>query len=786
MNNCFHCGDKCEEIVHFDQKAFCCEGCKTVYDILQGSNLDSYYSIEENNPGIKANKEFKGKFNFLELPEFKEKLILFQEGKTVKIKLFLPQIHCSSCLWLLERLDKLAKGVIASHVHFVKKEAEITFNEELISLKSLAELLASIGYPPSITLEDYDSTKKSKSNKSLIFKIGLIGFCFGNVMLLSFPEYLGINESDQDFQTTFNFLNLLFSIPVLVYGASDYIVSAYKSLRIKRINIDVPISLGIFALYFRSLFEVISGSGAGYFDSFIGLIFFLLIGKWFQQQTYSAINFERDYKSYFPIAVTKIKDGIEEIIPLRKVEISDVLIIRNNELIPADSVLKSGDGKIDYSFVSGESDTINKKSGAKLFAGGRQKGTSIQVEIVKKIENSYLTQLWNNPVFNKKTENESLSDLISKRFTVLLLIVAAISGIVWWFIDSSQVAFIIVSILIVACPCAIALSVPFTFGNGIRVLGRKSFYLKSINVLEPLAKVTDIVFDKTGTITLNNMNSINWEGAILSKEEEAIIKMLTHNSTHPLSRQVNSYFKEKSNLAIDSYNEIPGKGIDALVSGVSYQIGSPVWLGENSNDERTKVCVAINNEIKGSFVLENYYRNGLGEMFKTLEKNNYKLHILSGDNSAEYEKLLKILPVGSELKFNQKPVDKLEYISALQKEGRVVMMMGDGLNDAGAIQNADVGISVVDDAYSFSPSSDAIINGEKLINLMDYLSYSKYNVSVVKWSYVFSLVYNMIGLSFAISGNLEPLIAAILMPLSSISVVLLVTALTNLRGRKIV
>ena len=309
MNNCYHCGDKCEEEILFDEKRFCCEGCRTVYDILSGSDLSSYYNLEEANPGIKANKNYSGKYNFLELPEFKDKFVLFQEGSTLKIKLFLPQIHCSSCLWLLERLDKLATGVIASQVHFVKKEAEITFDESKISLKSLAELLASIGYPPSITLDDYEKKENKSSNKSLIFKIGLTGFCFGNVMLLSFPEYLGISERDHDFQTTFNYLNLFFSIPVLIFGARDYIISAYKSIRIKRINIDVPITLGIFALYFRSVYEIVLGHGAGYFDSFIGLIFFLLIGKWFQQQTYGAINFERDYKSYFPIAVTKVNEG---------------------------------------------------------------------------------------------------------------------------------------------------------------------------------------------------------------------------------------------------------------------------------------------------------------------------------------------------------------------------------------------------------------------------------------------------------------------------------------------
>lgn len=785
MVQCYHCGDKCNEKIFFDDKTFCCEGCRIVFDILNGSELNSYYNFEKNTPGIKANKTFKGKYNFLDLDEFKNKLILFQEGTTIKIKLFLPQIHCSSCLWLLERLEKLTDGIISSQVFFVKKEAEISFNESKISLKSVVELLASIGYPPSITLEDYDKAKQSKSNKSLIFKIGLVGFCFGNVMLLSFPEYLGIGEKDKNFQQTFNYINLAFSIPVLVYGAKDYIISAYNSLKNKRINIDVPITIGIFALYFRSLYEVITYNGAGYFDSFVGLIFFLLIGKWFQQQTYSAINFERDYKSYFPIAVTKVVNNVEIVISLKNIEIGDVLRVRNNELIPADSVLKSGNSQIDYSFVTGESIAIEKQIGDKLYAGGRQIGEAIEIVINKKIENSYLTQLWNNPIFDQKVRKNTLTDLVSQRFTIFLLLLTAIVGAYWYFTDPSQAAFIIVSILIVACPCAIALSVPFTYGNGIRVFGRKGLYLRSIHAIEPIAKVTHIIFDKTGTITQNNMSSMHWEGENLSPSQLSIIKRMTQNSSHPLSRQISGYIEDSYTGLLTNFEEIQGKGIIGKVNDCTYKIGHKDWIGIEFNDQKTRVSVSINNSFKGAFVIENFYRDGIPMLFDQLNKQHYNLHILSGDNEAEKDNLMQFMPKNTVYKFNQKPEDKLAYINTLQKSGASVMMLGDGLNDAGALQAADVGISVVDDAYSFSPSSDAILNGDKLKYLSTYIGYAKFNITVVKWSYVFSLCYNLIGLSFAVTGHLKPIIAAILMPLSSISVVLLVTLLTNWKGRRL-
>jgi len=785
MSKCFHCGDNCDTIIHFDQKMFCCNGCKTVYDILNGANLDDYYNLEETKPGLKTQKQFKDKFNFLELPEFRNKFIVFEEGSIAKVNLFLPQIHCSSCLWLLERLDKLTSGVISSQVYFIDKKAEITFDETKLTLKGLVELLASIGYPPSLTLEDYDQKEKPVNDKSLIFKIGLTGFCFGNVMLLSFPEYLGINSQDHNFQVIFNYLNLIFSIPVLIFGAKDFIVSAYRSIEQKRINIDVPISIGIFALYLRSLYEVLFEQGAGYFDSFIGLIFFLLIGRWFQQSTYRAINFERDYKSYFPIAVNKVNNGGDSLISLEAVKPGDILRIRNSELIPADAILKEGQGNIDYSFVTGESIPIEKKFNEKLFAGGRQMGTAIEIEIIKKIENSYLTQLWNNPVFDKIEIKERLSDIVSRRFTILLLVIALVSSIVWYFIDPGQMAFVAVSILIVACPCAIALSVPFTFGNGIRILGRKGVYLRAAEVIEPMAKTTDIVFDKTGTITQNNLSSIQWEGEPLTKSLKEIIRRLTDNSSHPLSRQIAASFDRSYLGEITSFEELNGKGIAATVEGDNFRIGNKNWLNLNFEDEKTRVCLVMNTKYLGSFIVENSYRYGLKKLLMDLNGQAYQLHVLSGDNSAELSRLTQLFPDQSNFKFNQKPEDKLNYIKSLQESGKQVMMIGDGLNDAGALQQANTGVSVVDDVYAFTPSSDVILNGNKLHYLNTYLRFSKSNINIVKLSYFFSIVYNIIGLGFAVTGHLEPLVAAILMPLSSISIVLLVTVLTNLKGRQL-
>jgi len=784
MSTCFHCGDQCVEELEFDNHVFCCTGCKTVYEILSGNEMGTYYALDDK-AGIRPNSEARGQYNYLDLAEFESKLVFFEEGSVKKVKFFLPQIHCSSCLWLLERLHQLKKGILQSQVDFVKKEVVITFDTAEISLRELAELCSTIGYPPKITLEDDGKVKKDTTNRQLIIQIGIAGFCFGNIMLLSFPEYLGLNHSDANFQLLFSSLNLILSIPVLIFGAKDYLISAYKAVKSRAINIDVPISLGIIALYLRSLYEIGFQTGAGYMDSFAGLIFFLLIGKWFQHQTYTAINFERDYESYFPISVTLLKDGVEEITALKRVKVGDRLLIRNNELIPTDAILMKGKGRIDYSFVTGESALIDKDAGAKLYAGGRQEGTIIEVEVLKDVENSYLTQLWNNPVFDKEKETVSLSDHISRYFTFFIISVALISGLTWYFIDSSEAVFVITSILIVACPCAIALSVPFTYGNAMRILGRNGFYLRSTRIIEPLTEVTAFVFDKTGTLTVNSEGNLMWEGIDLTATDESRIKACVENSAHPLSRTIANHFKDREKIKVASILEEPGKGIKADLNGVEWKVGSASFVGSAAADNRSRVYVSKGNEFLGSFVFSNAYREGLRDLFAALDHSK-SIHILSGDNDAELAALKQITPQGTLFNFNQKPLDKLDYIARLQAAGEKVMMLGDGLNDAGALKQSNVGISVVDDIYAFSPASDVIVSGAKLTDLNQFIQYAHASKNIVKMSYAFSLLYNTIGLFFAVSGALTPLIAAVLMPLSSISVVLFVTLMTNWKGRKLV
>ncbi|MBU3821751.1 heavy metal translocating P-type ATPase metal-binding domain-containing protein [Flavobacteriaceae bacterium XHP0103] len=787
-NTCFHCGlDASSVDIIYDNKAFCCQGCKTVYQIFSENDLTCYYDLQTA-PGATP-KDIDGKYNFLENTKITDQLLEFNDGNIQIVNLYIPHIHCSSCIWILENLNKLNSAISASIVDFGKKTVRVTYKPEKLSLKELATLLHNIGYEPFISLDDYSVGKKSV-DRSLIYKLGVAGFAFGNVMFLSFPEYFQSYEFWlEQYKHLFRWLMFAFSLPVVFYSGNDYFISAYKGLRSKLLNIDVPIALGIAVLFIRSTFEIIFDLGTGFFDSLTGLIFFLLLGKFFQQKTYNFLSFERDYKSYFPIGITKITpEGNEESVQVYDIEKGDRLLIRNEELIPVDCVLIKGNARIDYSFVTGESEAISKKSGDKLFAGGKQLNGTIEVDVLKSVEQSYLTQLWSNDVFkkDKSLAFTNITNQISKRFTISILIIALLATSFWLLVDSSKAINVFTSVLIIACPCALALAAPFTFGNVLRILGNKKFYLKNASVIEQLSKINTIIFDKTGTITSNKETSIAYEGIQLSDEERVLLKSSLRGSNHPLSRSLYNLLKENNIVTLDTYEEVLGNGIQGQYKQDSIKIGSAPFVGHNSETAtlNTTVHVSSNNIYKGKFTFYNAYRKGLSQLFNNL-KQAYDLVILSGDNEGEKENLTKLLPTKTKLLFNQKPQDKLEYIKYHQSEGANVLMIGDGLNDAGALAQSNVGVAISENVNVFSPACDAILDASKFNQLYNYIKASKSAIKIIKWSFLFSFIYNSIGLYFAVTGQLAPIIAAILMPLSSISIVIFTTVATNIVGKKL-
>jgi Cu+-exporting ATPase len=780
---CYHCGEDCiAGNILFDDKHFCCEGCKMVYGILNLNGLCGYYQLN-NNSGTSLQKPVRtDKFAFLDDTAVQQKLITYTDDEQTHVTFYLPQMHCSSCLYLLENLHKINTAVISSRVNFPRKEATVVFKTAGTTLRKTAELLASVGYEPYISLHDLGHTKPAFP-KTMIYQLGVAGFCFANIMLLSFPEYLGFEGDETSLQALFRGLNIALALPVLLYSAQPFFESAWKGLKNKFLNIDAPVALAILITFFRSLYEVYADISAGYFDSMTGIVFFMLAGRVLQNKTWQQLSFERDYTSYFPVAVSAIRHETETPVTLPDIKVNDTLLIHHDEIIPADGILTRGKALIDYSFVTGESLPVVKEIGEIVYAGGRQTGANIEILTIKEVAQSYLTQLWNNHEKTKTTSaDQSFVHALSRYFTWIVLAFALAGAIYWSFYDATRAWNVITTVLIVACPCALLLSNSFTNGNILRILSKHQFYLRNPQVIEDIAAADHIVFDKTGTLTSTGKQDIVFNGNPLTGEQKMMIAVLAAQSTHPLSRTLAKHFGKAGHFKIKEFKEIHGRGIEGMINGQYVVLGSSPVEQTNREDNRTKVHVVISNEYLGYFVFSNHYRNDLHPLAKSI-KQLFPVSVVSGDSDAERHNLQKLFGAGTTILFHQKPHQKRNYIQQLQQKANNVMMVGDGLNDAGALQQANVGIAIAEDTNNFTPASDAILDASKLGLLPSFIRLCRANKQIIIASFILSIIYNIIGLFFALSGTLSPLVAAILMPSSSISILLLTFGSSNITAK---
>jgi Cu+-exporting ATPase len=771
--------------------------------MLRDNDLCNYYQIDQQ-PGQNQRRGINNQqYAFLDDERVSRQLLDFADDRLAKVTLFVPGIHCSSCIWLLENLGRLSPAIAGSRVNFLRREVSISYLSQQISLRQVADLLASIGYGPYITLDNLDKQERGTSTETrqLLYKAGLAFFCFGNIMLLSLPEYLTFSDYIEDnFRSFFGYLNIILSLPVVFYCSSDYFLSAYSAFRQRQMNIDVPISLGIVALFLVSLYEILSDTGAGYLDSLGGLLFFLLSGRLFQQKTYEALSFERDYKSYFPISVSVKDNSGERYVQVSELQPGDRIVIRNQELIPADALLLKTDvprgsgqeeiAMIDYSFVTGEAEPVARKPGEIIYAGGRQTGGNIELEVIKAFSQSYITQLWNNEAFHKENESRlaRITDRFSKTFTTNVLIVSFGALFYWLFTDASVALKAFTSVLIIACPCAIALAAPFALGTALRLFGRARFYLKNTAVIEQMAAADTIIFDKTGTITNTKEAEVTFipYGSALTDNERSLVLAMARQSTHPLSKALAGYLNnaEASVPVIDNFEEHTGRGLSAQFRQQNIRMGSAAFV-EAPLESTAQVHISIGGVYRGAFRISNRFRLGLESTLSSLAQN-YQLAMLSGDDEADRERLsllFSTLPHAVSMHFRQTPQDKLNYVATQQSNGKRVMMLGDGLNDAGALKKSDIGVAVSEDIMAFSPASDAILDAAAFARLPDFIALSRSALLTIKLCFGLSLCYNVVGLSYAVTGQLSPLVSAILMPLSSVSVVALATLLVRWFGR---
>jgi len=759
-----------------------------VYDLLNEAGLCDYYALEEK-PGVKQRSAIdEQRTELFELPEVRERIVEFSEEGITRARFHVPQMHCSSCIWLLENLNRIEPNVLRSRVSFTNKELTITFRETNFPLPKLVALLRRIGYGPQLTASS-GTDKQALVPRMLYIRLGVAGFIFGNTMLLSFPEYLGA-DTEAGLKSGFQWLIVLFSFPVVFFLSTDFFRSAWAGIRTKQVNIDQPIALGIVALWSRSLWEVIASVGPGYFVSLAGLLFFLLIGRWYQAYTYKALRFDRALEDFLPLLVLRKTATGEVAVRVADLIPGDRIMIRDQELVPVDAILCEGTGHIDNSFITGEPQPSRKQFGDTIKAGGRQRGAAIELEVLRTFNDSRLKKLWEEQSsLQDRPAMPKLIDTVARRFTIGVLLVAVGAGLFWWGKDPAQVWLVVTAVLIVACPCALALSMPFAYGHTIRLMGKRGLFLRDIEVVERMAHADTVVFDKTGTLTAREAHEVVWVNdalvvaLVLSDDEKALVKSLARNSTHPLSAVL---FKEIKGEIVDviDVEEHVGQGIAGNVNGIPVRIGSAAFCGGKElprGNGDAHVHITLGGVHRGYYVIRKRARSGIVNAVHELRKT-MRVALLTGDASVDAE--LTHAFANATVVTSCTPVDKGQAIIAEQQNGHRVVMVGDGLNDAGALAQSDVGITVTETTAALTPASDAIMDANALEQLPHFLLMARRARRIVIASLIISLCYNITGVAFAISGQLTPLFAAILMPLSSVTVVAFVSVAVWLGARR--
>ena len=777
---CAHCGEACrreERLVH-EGAVFCCAGCRTVYSLLQAHGLTDFYALDER-AGRSQRGADKHDYDWLEVEELARRLLGYHDAQRWVVRLELPAIHCMSCVWLLERLPQLLPGVRSCTLDVTRKQATIDFDPRQLSLAEVARTLARFGYPPRIHGAGGEPAAAAVADHELLYRIGVAGFCFGNTMLLSFPEYLGLgaDAGEHLFGKGIALLLLGLSLPVLLYAGAGFFRDAWRGLRAGRVTIDVPIALGMAALTLRSYYELATATGPGYLDSLAGLVFFLLLGRWFQGYTFARLRFDRDYHDYFPLGAYRLReDDSLEAVASQSLVAGDRILVKPGQLIPTDGELLSEAREIDYSFVTGEAEPQRVAPGAAVFAGGRATDRALRITVTQPADQSYLLQLWRGPSGEATAEVQPAQRLV-RGFTLVILLLAVGTFGYWYRIDPATAYRAATAVLIIACPCALALAMPFAYGTLQRLLGRAGWYLRSAGVLQRLGEVATFAFDKTGTL----IGQESGGGRLITTQADAdalgVLLGMAGQSTHPRSLALRDELAAVGvrPATVAEVIETPGGGIAADYRGQRYRIGQRAYCGLGPVDGAT-YAVAGDREIAllrppSRPVL----REGMAEALRSLTDRGRAVYLLSGDHPPALPFWDEYLPA-ERCHFDLSPFAKQAFVKERQTGGERLLMVGDGLNDAGALRAAHIGLAVAESDNSFSPACDGIVAARQLAALPRVLGAARRVRGVTRLCYAFALLYNLIGLWYAVTGTLSPVVAAVLMPLSSLTIVGLATA----------
>ncbi|MDF3071423.1 MAG: fixI [Polyangiaceae bacterium] len=791
---CAHCGlPVAPGEVEVDAASFCCEGCRSVYAIVQGSGLAGYYAYrDESDARPVATKTIGRKYQELDDAEFQRQHCTTAEGRR-SVELLLEGVHCSACVWLVERLGRVVPGVIGSRLDLSRNVVTLTWDPERVQLSALARGLDSLGYaahPLSATGASLATTRE----RALLLRLGIAGAAAGNVMLMAFALYGGaFSGMEAQYQALFRWASLAIATPTVFWAGSVFLRGAWAALRTRTAHMDVPVAVGILAGYLGGAVNTIRGQGEIYFDSLCTLIFLLLVGRYLQQTHQRRSRSESELLlSVAPQTATVIESGTERAVPAAGVQPLTLVRVRAGERIPVDGVVSRGVGSVDTSVLTGEPLPQSVQTSDRVYAGTsceagelwiRTESAGASTRLGRLMATVETTQRERAPIVR-------LADRVAGYFVWAILALAALTLLFWLRLDPRHAIDHTVALLVVTCPCALGMATPLAISVALGRASKTGVLFKNGEYVEALAQPGVMIFDKTGTLTAGQPELLAWYG---DDEAKQLLRAIEATSTHPLARSVQRAFPE-NDLAVSGLEELSRGGLRALVNGEQVLVGSqgvvagelgnlPDWaesfITEQAEKRRTTILLARGGSIVAAAAFGDALRPDTKQALSELRALGFRFEILSGDDQRVVDAVAQDVGIATTAALGrQSPEAKLQHVSLLRAKGERVIMVGDGVNDAGAMAAATVGLAVHGGAEAALGSADVFTTRSGLSVVVDAVVGSRRTLSVIRHGIIISLGYNALGIVLAASGVLSPLVAAIMMPLSSISVVTLA-----LRGR---
>jgi len=782
---CSHCQLEFDKSVMIQEEPnlnFCCNGCQGVYHLLKEDGLDDFYT-KMRNAKIAPPVETANDTSNFDLESFKQRYIKTDEEGFSRVDLVIEGIHCAACVWLNEKVINQTQGVLEASINFSNNKAKIVWDEDTVKLSTIIDKIRAVGYN-AYPYDFNESTQKSiEAKRDYITKLGVAIFGTMNVMMIDIAKYAGyFSGMDPEILQMIHIIEFIFSSMVLFYSGSVFFKGAYYGLKNKIINMDLLVAGGATLTYLYSLRILFGAEGQSYFDSVAMIIFFVLIGKYLEVLgKKSAMDSMDKIKNQIPLEATVIKGGGKHVVMLDQIEVGDIIEVKNGEKASVDGKSIVELSTFDESSLTGESYPIEKQKGDRVYSGTINTGIVMRYEATKNYANSTLSTMMNllEDSLASKPKIEETTNKLSKHFSLTIIILALLTSIGWYSYsgDFETTLIVTISVVVIACPCALALATPIASLVGISWATEKGLLFKEAKFIETFAKATTVVLDKTGTITKGEL-TVTSQSQVLEADSLALLFALVDSSTHPVSRAIKCYlleqYEEIASFELQNIAQLSSRGIHADYQGQSVLGGNAKLMAEQGiqvqQSSATVFHFVVEGELLVTFELEDTLKEGIKALVDYCQKHEIEMIMATGDNEQVANAIAKeagIEKVYAELL----PTDKSNLIQSLKEQGNTVVMVGDGVNDTLALSHADIAIAMGSGADVALSISDVVILNNALTGVRDALNISRRTYKFIKQNLLISLLYNILTVPLAIAGYVMPLIAALSMSLSSLLVV---------------